>query len=439
MQSRGARFLVLLMISTLVLCACSKAKSTEEYLQDGQKYLEEGDLPKAIAALEQVINKDPDLAEAHRLLGEALGRSGRWSEAADEFEAYQTLAKDDAAGYFLLGQAYVQTGDPGKAATTFAQGVRIDPSLLDSYAEEVAEVADDILQAGREALEADDLETATELLTLVAPLVPGRGEVYFLLGQAHLKANDTNQALITFANAVELSPELAAEHAEEINALAETGLGIGQAAFDAGDLDTAAEILDAVTTLLPNEARAYFLLGNVHNQANRFAEAVDAYQSVLNLEPESSSALTNMGVVYYKLGDLETAIKQFGAALELEPEDAETHYLLGAAYVQMDELEKGQAEFEEALALNEQLAPAYIGLGNVRILLEDFEAALTALEKAVTLDPDSPEAYFALGQVYIQLGDTAEARTALERVLSLNPDPRWKEQTELLLESLDSP
>jgi hypothetical protein len=37
------------------------------------------------------------------------------------------------------------------------------------------------------------------------------------------------------------------------------------------------------------------------------------------------------------------------------------------------------------------------------------------------------------------LGDAAEARTALERVLSLNPDPRWKEQTELLLESLDSP
>jgi tetratricopeptide (TPR) repeat protein len=426
------------MILVLVLSACSKEKSIEEHLEDGRSYLESGDLSKAIAALEEVVKRDPALAEAHRLLGEALGRSERWPEAVMQFEAYQALASDDAEAYLLLGQAYAQTGDLAKAAVTFAEGVRIDPSFLDAYEAQISDSADAILQAGQEALDAGDLGTANELLNLVAPLVPGQGEVYYLLGQAHLKADETGDALDAFADAVSLSPELATEHAEEINALAQTGLEMGQAALDAGDLEQAAGILGAVTTLLPGETRAHFLLGNIFNQTNQFERAIGQYQTVLRLDPSSSSAHTNMGVVFYKLGDLETAIKEYKAALELEPDDADTRYLLGAAYVQMDQLDEGRSEFELALTLDDQLAPAYIGLGNVYLLQGDAESARTTAEKATALDPNSPEAFFLLGQVEAQLGNIEEARAALERVLSLSPDPRWQEETQRLLQSLGS-
>ena len=103
MGNRRTGWRVLLMISILMLSACSQKKSVEEYVQDGRKYVEQNDLSKAIAALEEALKKDPSLAEAHRLLGEALGRSGRWPEAVTQFEAYQALAKEDAAAYFLLG------------------------------------------------------------------------------------------------------------------------------------------------------------------------------------------------------------------------------------------------------------------------------------------------------------------------------------------------
>jgi tetratricopeptide (TPR) repeat protein len=433
------RIWAFLTISILILAACSSSKSAKEYVQDGRNYLESGERSKAIAALEEAIKREPELAEAHRLLGEALRDSGRWPEAVAEFKAYKTLASEDGAAYFLLGWAYAQTGDSKEAAATFAEGVDVDPSFLDSYQEEIAEVAEDILRDGREALAAGDLATANELLTIVASLVPDRGEVYFALGQAHLQADDMIQALAAFANAVSLSPELATEHAEEIAALAQRGLERGQAALDAGDLDTAAQIIGAVTALQPNEANAFFLMGNIYNQANLFVQAIEQYQTVLKLEPDSSSAHTNMGVVYYKMGDLEMAIQEYDAALRIEPDDAETHYLMGAAYVQMDQLEQGMTEFIAALTLDDQLAPAYVGLGNVYLLQGDLELALDALEQATALSPNSPEAFFALGQVYIQLGNVAEARSALERVLSLNPDPRWREQAERLLESLNSP
>jgi protein O-GlcNAc transferase len=438
MVRRPTRILTFIVLVALLLSACSGKKSIDEYLRDGQAYLESGDTSKAIAALEEALKKDPGLAEAHRLLGEALQRSGRWPEAVKQFEAYQALAKDDPVAYLLLGQAYAKTGEMEKAATTFAEGVRIDPSFLVSHREEIAAAANDFLQAGKEALQAGDLATATELLTIVAPLVPGQGEVYILLGQAHQRANDVVQALTAFANAISVSPELATEYADEIEALAEQGLGMGQAALDSGDLATAAQIMEAVAALLPNDPKAHFLLGNVFNQANQFAQAIEQYQTVLRLEADSSSAHTNMGVVYYKMGDLETAIEEFNTALEIEPDDAETHYLLGAAYVQMEQLEQGEAEFEIALDLDDQLAPSYIGLGNVYLLRGDVGSALQMAQKAIALSPNSPEAYFLLGQVNIRLGNVIEARTALEKVLSLNPTSHWREQVERMLEGLES-
>lgn len=431
---------ILLVILILASSACSKSKSVEEYWQDGQAYLESGDFSKAIAAFEEVLKRDPGRSEAHRLLGEALERSERWPEAVVQYKAYQALEKQNAEAYFLLGRAYVQTDDLKAAAQTFAQGLDVDPSFLATHQDVIAKAAEDILQAGQEALDAGDLATATELLGIVAPLAPpDQAEVYLLLGQAHLQVNDVTQALAAFASAVKLSPQLATEHAEEVNTLAQKGLEMGRAAFDAGDLDAAAQTVSAVTTLLPDDAKARFLLGNVYNQANRFAEAIEQYQTVLNLDPDSSSAHTNIGVVYYKMGDLEMAIQEYEAALLIEPDDAETHYLLGAAYVQMEQLEQGMAEFEAALALNDQLAPAYIGQGNVYLLQGDPELALKALERATALSPNSPEAYFALGQVHIQLGNVAEAKAALERVLVLNPAPRWREQAESLLQSLNTP
>jgi len=438
MVNQPTRFLTLFIVLTLILSACTREKSVSEYLQNGQQHLENGDLSKAIAALEEALKREPGLAEAHRLLGEALGRSDRWPEALTQFEAYLTLAKEDAAAYYLLGQAYVRTGDLKKAASTFAEGASIDPSFLASHGEEVAEAADDFLQAGKEALRTGDLATATELLTIVAPLVTGEGDVYVLLGQAHQQANDTAQALIAYANAVKMSPELADERADEIDALAQQGFEMSQTALDAGNLTTAAEISEALVTLLPDEPKAHFSLGNIYNQANQFAQAIEQYQTVLKLDPDSSSAHTNMGVVYYKMGDLETAVQQYDAALQIEPDDAETHYLLGAAYIQMEQLEKGKSEFQVALTLDDQLAPPYIGLGNVYLLQGDLERALEMSEQALVLTPNSPEAHFLQGQAYIQMGNISRARAALEQMLSLNPSPHWRQQAESILESLGS-
>jgi tetratricopeptide (TPR) repeat protein len=446
MKNRRVGLIALLIIALFILPACSREKSAQEYLEDGQKHLENGNLSKAITALEQAIKRDPELAQAHRLLGEALGRSGRWPEAASQFEVYKTLENQNVSAYLLLGQAHIQAGDMQQAAATFAEGARLDPSFVNSHQEEIAGTVDDILQAGKQALEDGDLETATDLLTLVAPLAPGQGQVYYLLGQAHLQAGDTAQALTTIAKAVTSSPELLTENADEINALAQTGLEMGQAAFDANDLDTAVQIMSASATLLPDDAEAHFLLGNIYNQANQFPQAIEQYQTVLKLDPDSSSAHTNMGVVYYKIGELETAIQEFNTALQIEPDDAETHYLLGAAHVQMamiqpqmqaESLATGQAEFEMALELDDQLAPAYIGLGNIYLLYEEFELALDVLEQAVALAPNSPEAYFALGQAHLSLNDVDQAQAAWEHVLTLNPAPTWREQTEKMLDSLD--
>jgi protein O-GlcNAc transferase len=420
------------------ILGCSAEKTADQYLGEGRDYLEKGEPSKAIAALEEALKRDAELAEAQRLIGEALKENGRWAEALDHFKIYQTLAGDDPAAYLSLGEAYAKTGDLEKAATAFSEAARLDPSYLEKHSEEISAAADTFLKAGRRALEEGDLAMATELLSAVAPLVPGQGELYVLLGQAQQQAGNTVQALTAYANAIELSPELVGQYAAEIEALAQQGIEQAEAAADSGELERAVETMQAVITLRPDESRPHFVLGNFYNEADQLLQAIEQYEAVLAIDPDNASALTNLGVVYYKMGDLDKAIATYQDALAVEPDDAETHYLLGAAYVQMERLAESKAEFDRAIELNDQLAPPYIGLANIQLLQGDLDAALQALEKAIELAPSSPEAYFALGQVYLQQGNIEEARTALEQVLTLNPAPHWRQQVENILQSLES-
>ncbi len=66
MCGQRTRVLGLLTILVLILVACSREKDIQEYLQDGRNYLESGDFSKAMSALEEVLKREPELAEAHR-------------------------------------------------------------------------------------------------------------------------------------------------------------------------------------------------------------------------------------------------------------------------------------------------------------------------------------------------------------------------------------
>lgn len=255
------------------------------------------------------------------------------------------------------------------------------------------------LDAGRNALQSGDANTAITELEKVTANQPGSAPAHILLGQAYFKAGRKDDAKAQF-----------------------------QAGFS---LDPAATLAISST-----DADEVFLSGNVHATLGQFDQALQAYSMTLQLDPNKASAYTNIGVVYYQTGQLDQAIQQFQHTLSIDAKDADTNYLLGAAYVQKNDLDNGEKYFQTALVINPNSAPAYIGLGNIYLLRKTYDQAVTSLQKALGLEPNSPEALFALGKAYAGQGNTPDAIKTLDQFLQLNPSDPYKSDAQKLLQQL---
>lgn len=172
MMQRSLLFIAVVLLAACVV-ACSKSGSGEANqdvnagalgtyndanvaLADGNKFLDEGELDKAIDALNQAVKLNPDLAEAWFKLGIAYAlvekrdetlveaneaqpeespkpkRKATNSEIAFEkaVTAYKKLVEandQDDVSYFNLGRAYNKLNEDESAAKALKQAVKLKP------------------------------------------------------------------------------------------------------------------------------------------------------------------------------------------------------------------------------------------------------------------------------------------------------------------------
>ena len=81
-------------------------RAAKDYLTHGLMLAGEGRDEDAAKSFRKAISLRPDWAEAHSLLGSALGRAGDLKEAEAELRKAVTLKPDYAEGWNYLGQFY---------------------------------------------------------------------------------------------------------------------------------------------------------------------------------------------------------------------------------------------------------------------------------------------------------------------------------------------
>ncbi len=161
----------------------------------------------------------------------------------------------------------------------------------------------------------------------------------------------------------------------------------GDAALRAGTPRGAVEKIKRATEMLPNEPRAWNLLGVAYHQAGQPKLAQQAYRQALvrdrsnivsvahfNLgcllleqgdaaaaadELRSYTMLTNSAPAFTRLGTAQLRLRQhdaaersFGAALRLQPKDAESYNNLGVLNLQRGRARDAAQYFQAALQLN---------------------------------------------------------------------------------------
>lgn len=71
-------------------------------------------------------------------------------------------------------------------------------------------------------------------------------------------------------------------------------------AYASGDIRHAADLYEAVVAAVPDDADAWFRLGNARFRLQRLDEAGLAYERAIRIKPDHAQALYNLGVVRLK-------------------------------------------------------------------------------------------------------------------------------------------
>lgn len=102
-------------------------------------------------------------------------------------------------------------------------------------------------------------------------------------------------------------------------------------------------VLCATKTPGAEEAKDWFLEGNLLAKDGRYDHAVEAYQKSLKLNPGSTVVYYNLGLAYKKLKQYEQAVAALEKAVEMEPDYLEAHLALGSTYNSMEQWESAIA------------------------------------------------------------------------------------------------
>lgn len=253
-------------------------------------------------------------------------------------------------------------------------------------------------------------------------------------------------------------------------------------ALDAGDVDAAQAAAETVVGRVPvdgermrasdaERAKAWTLLGRLHEAAGRRGSAQDAYERAVDAEPFELFALLGLGRLSLDEGRFQDAATQFDAAeqslrerplppaeqarspeldirmgkvralIALEqvqqavsaaaamvqafPESPEAALWQGKAFEAAEDAEQALLAYQRAVELAPESFDGYLAQAQLHFTADDADAAAAILTEAREKVPPSVEMHRSMGESELRRGNLAAARAELQAALDLRgDDPR---------------
>lgn len=369
-------------------------------LAEGAARLSEGRFPAAIESLEAARALDPQYADVHFRLGQALLNHGDVDAARDAL----ILAKElDIAPLRALDALSNQVD---------AVARRLDvpwvdlPSLLE--AQNRQRLGHGIL--GREVF-LDHVHPNLETHGLIAEHLL---DVLAETGTVRLETGwSTSRRQAIYDDVV-------AELDEAY--YARRDLNLAKVLGWAGKLDEAEAPLRRAAAVLEGEADVHLNLGILLQKTGQPSLAVEQLRRAVELGPTSAEAHFNLGVVYGRLGRLDDGIESLQTAVRLRPDDAESHHNLSVLKRLQGDGAGAVDAASRAIALEPKAPEAYRALGLAQRVSGDFEAARQALTQALERGADDVETGVELAVTLAMEGRLGDALEQLDELAEAHPD-----------------
>ena len=265
-----------------------------------------GDLETAIGKVQRAIEEDPEILEAHLLLGNFLRQSQRLEEAVTAYRAVLELDSEHQEAMLSLALVYKEQGR---------------------------------------------LEDALAGLERAAGLDRRNGKVIWQLADVHMRLRRFAAAEAQLLGALDLD-------LDQPRFL----LKLGECYLEMGRLDDAEQRLGEALSENPELATAHFNLGLVHEKRGRIDDAIAAYRAEVESNDGAYRASFNLAKLLLDRRQPRQALRYFRKTVEIQPQFGTGHLYLAKAYLDAGDLEK--AAESARLGLARQPEPSLAPLGH---------------------------------------------------------------------------
>ena len=196
----------------------------------------------------------------------------------------------------------------------------------------------------------------------------------------------------------------------------------GIAHQEAGRFAEALEAFERSLEARPDHAKAHLLAGIASFRLGRWDKGVAHTRAAVAAAPADAGAWSNLAFGLRTTGRTAEASQVARHALKLDPELANGWNVLGLAEQDSGRLEEARGHFVRALELNARFAEARVNLANCDQALGRIEAALDGYREAAALDPALVEAPYNRGHLYHKAtGDIEAAIACYREAIAVNP------------------
>jgi tetratricopeptide (TPR) repeat protein len=372
--------------------------------------LRKGRLADARSALEGTAALT-DSSEAHRVLGLVYWADSQDDKSIEQLEIAIQRNPRDERSRLMLARVLTSAGRDSDAERALQDTLAVLPDSA---------LAHWWLGLGYERL-ARFAAARREFELVAVDAIAGRGRLDASIGRLAGNARDFPGAIEAFARAVIASPGDPAVHKQ----LAAVFLQQDRAE------DAFVELVAALL-IDPRDAGAHASIGQIHLNAGRYNEAVDALRRAVELSADYTEARYTLATALMRSGNTQDAAREFERVEQAQRQMLADQRRNMSLDVLKEEaaLRTAEGSYDRAAALWQKVidrepdrSSNHLGLAAALIGAGRIDAAITHYERAVTLGADSV-VYRQLAELYGKVGrleEAARARVTYERALQGSP------------------
>ena len=177
---------------------------------------------------------------------------------------------------------------------------------------------------------------------------------------------------------------------------------LGIASAQLSHFDQAIQAFEKIISISPDQASAYYNLGNVFRDKEQFNDAIDAYTRALELKPDYEEAYNNLSITITSKEKAPAkqqldVIEKYHKSQAALKANATKHFELGVNLQNKAKLVDAVNAYRKATDLWPKFAEAYFKMGNALYQQGNSEAAIEAYSEAICIEPNFDAAYHNLG------------------------------------------